>query len=375
MDISKLELERLAQAKAAFTTRYVNFGAISTLITGDIKPECGDLVLVRVDEISQHERIELTDGRKALLFAGDELVICYGNRYAPDQFEAEIPEDLSPCHLAAAGGIAAKVLSQHAKMKMPTAITPIGLLGDEQGKRINLADWTLPSTSYIGQRPTTIAVVGTSMNSGKTTTAANLINGLVKSGMKVGAAKITGTGAGGDLWLMSDAGASLVIDFTGAGFPSTYRATPKQIQEIFTTLTSYLATGGVDAIVLEIADGLYQDETSAVVSSLNFREAVDGVVFATGNALGAAAGVEWLRRYQLPVLAVSGLVTASPLAAREAAKATGLPVYDLEMLRQEAANLLPSAKTVVTLSSAIATQQPVLTSKDWNLDIQNILVN
>jgi hypothetical protein len=135
MDISKLELGRLAQAKAAFTTRYVNFDAIATLITGDIKPECGDLVLVRVDEISQHERIELTDGRKALLFAGDELVICYGNRYAPDQFEAEIPKDLSPCHLAAAGGIAAKVLSQHAKMKMPTAITPIGLLGDEQGKR------------------------------------------------------------------------------------------------------------------------------------------------------------------------------------------------------------------------------------------------
>jgi Domain of unknown function (DUF1611_C) P-loop domain len=368
MDISKLELGRLAQAKAAFTTRYVNFDAIATLITGDIKPECGDLVLVRVDKISQHERIELTDGRKALLFAGDELVICYGNRYAPDQFEAEIPKDLSPCHLAAAGGIAAKVLSQHAKMKMPTAITPIGLLGDEQGKRINLADWTLPSTSYIGQRPTTIAVVGTSMNSGKTTTAANLINGLVKSGMKVGAAKITGTGAGGDLWLMSDAGASLVVDFTSAGFPSTYRATPKQIQEIFTTLTSYLATEGVDAIVLEIADGLYQDETSAVVSSPNFRETVDGVVFATGNALGAAAGVEWLRRYQLPVLAVSGLVTASPLAAREAGKATGLPVYDLEMLRQEAANLLLSAKAVVTLSSprplssAIATQQQVLTS-------------
>ncbi|GET40337.1 hypothetical protein [Microseira wollei] len=87
-------------------------------------------MLVRVDEIGQHERLEQGDGRKGIIFPGDELVLCYGNRYAPDQFEAEVPEDLSPCHLAAAGGIAAKVLSQHVDMEMPTAITPIGLLGD-----------------------------------------------------------------------------------------------------------------------------------------------------------------------------------------------------------------------------------------------------
>jgi hypothetical protein len=347
--ITQLESERIAKAKAGYTTRQVDVNAIATLLTGDIKPESGDLVLARVDSIGQHKRIDQVDGRKAIIFPGDELILCYGNRYAPDQFEAEIPKDLSPCHLAAPGGIAAKVLSQHSKVKSPTAITPVGLLGDRQGKRLNLADWALPTTNYIGQRPCTIAVVGTSMNSGKTTTAANLINGLAKSGMKVGAAKITGTGAGKDIWLMRDARASVVLDFTCVGFPTTYRATPKQVKDIFVTLTNYLAAQNVDAIVLEIADGLFQDETSALVSSHIFRQTVDGVLFAAGGSLGAAAGVEWLQKQKLPVVAISGLVTASPLASREVLQVTSLPVLDLQMLRTEAINILASVKKAENL--------------------------
>lgn len=334
-----LEPARLKQAKAAYTTRHVNFEAISQLLIGDLVPESGDLVLARVEEIGQHKLIELSTGRKASLFPGDEIVVCYGNRYAPDQFEAEIPLDLSPCNLVAAGGLAAMVLSQHIKMNPATAITPIGLLANSDGQRANLADWALKPTTYIGQRPFTVAVLGTSMNSGKTTTAANLIKGLVLSGLKVGAAKITGTGAGNDIWLMRDAGASLVLDFTYVGFPSTYRATPQAVEKILDTLTSHLAAEGVDVIVLEIADGLYQDETSKLISSVAFRNTVDGVLFATNSALGAAAGVELLQLYQIPVLAISGMVTTSPLAARETAIATGLPVLDVEMLRAQAATL------------------------------------
>lgn len=362
INITQLESGRLAKAKAGYTTRQVDFHEIGTLLTGDIKPKSGDLLLARVDTIGQHERIDQVNGRKAILFSGDELILCYGNRYAPDQFEALVPEDLSPCHLAAAGGVAAKVVSQHAKVKSPTTITPIGLLGDQDGKRLNLADWALPETHYFGQRPCTIAVVGSSMNAGKTTTAANLINGLAKSGMKVGAAKITGTGAGNDIWLMRDAGASLVLDFTCVGFPTTYRATRKQVQDIFVTLTNYLAAQSLDAIVLEIADGLYQDETSALVSSQIFRQTVDGVLFAAACSLGASTGVEWLNKHQLPVVGISGLVTASPLASREVVQVTSLPVFDLQKLKTEAVNILGSGKKIeipsLVIPSSLSLQAP-----------------
>ena len=124
--------------------------------------------------------------------------------------------------------------------------------------------------------------------------------------------------------------------FTDAGFPSTFRATAAEVEGILVTLTGHLAKAGMDAIVLEIADGLYQAETATLLSSPVFAKTVNDVIFAAGDAMGAAAGVEWLRHKGLPVRAVSGVLTASPLAITEAAKATGLPVFDKIMLRDAA---------------------------------------
>ena len=356
MNISSLEPGLFSQVKQAYTTRHVNLDALATILTGDLIPQAGDIVLARVEEIGQHKRIDLATGRKAHLFPGDLIVVGYGNRYAPDQFEAEVPLDLSPCHLVAAGGLAGTILSQHIKMELPTILTPLGLLGDSQGQRQNLANWTLSSTkdlSHIDEQPYTVAVVGTSMNSGKTTTAANLIKGLVNSGLKVGAAKITGTGSINDIHFMQDAGASLVADFTDVGFPSTYLTPVTELEKILTTLLNHLAATKVDVIVIEIADGLYQEETSKLVSSLAFRRYVDSVLFAANSALAATAGVAWLKNFQIPVLAISGVVTMSPLAARETSQATGLPVLDLEMLHTQAANLvgLSSPPQIALLTS------------------------
>ncbi|MDJ0660950.1 MAG: DUF1611 domain-containing protein [Crocosphaera sp.] len=340
MNLYPFKCEHFNHIKAAYSNRRVDLSKIATLLNGNVKPQVGDLVLAKIDKIGQHTRIELATGRKAQLFPGDEIIVSYGNRYAPDQFEAIIPEDLSPCHLVAAGGLASKMLSKHTKISAATTITPLGLLGDIEGKRINLKDWTLPATSYIGQLPPTIAVVGSSMNSGKTTTVANLIQGLHLSGLKVGAAKITGTGAGGDIWLMKDAGANFALDFTDMGFPSTYKLSSEKVERIFLTLTHYLAAQEMDVIILEIADGLYQEETATLVSSPTFRQGVQGVLFAANSALGATSGQQWLKQYQLPLLGVSGTITMSPLAMKEAVTATGLPIFTCQQLQKAAIELI-----------------------------------
>lgn len=336
MKTNPLSAERVNNAKAAFTTRRADLTRAVTLLTGALTPVSGDLVLARVDELGHHKLIELPTSRKAHLFPGDEIIVCYGNRYAPDQFEAEVPFDLGPCHLVAAGGLAAQVLSQHARMQPPTTITPLGLLGDAKGQRLNLRAWALPVTAFNFKhnRPLVYAVIGNSMNSGKTTTAANLIRGLVASGLRVGAAKITGTGAGNDPGFFADAGANPVYDFTWAGMPSTYRATAAEVRQIFETLVCHLTATGAQAIVLEIADGIFQDETRELVSSRQFRHTVDGVLFAAADSLCAAYAIEWFRQRELPLLGISGLVTASPLAKREAEQVTQLPVFDLLTLQQ-----------------------------------------
>jgi hypothetical protein len=117
---------RLRRVKFAYTTRHVDHDAIAGLLTGALRPRAGDLVLARVDELGQHKRLELGDGRRSFLFPGDEIVVCYGNRYAPDQFEAEVPDDLSPCQLVAAGGVAARELSRHVSMSGRRASRPWG---------------------------------------------------------------------------------------------------------------------------------------------------------------------------------------------------------------------------------------------------------
>src|SRR5947199_3925701 len=93
--------------KFAYTTRRVSRDDIAGVVSGDHAPRAGDVVLAEVLETGQHRRLELVDGRRAVLFAGDRIVVSYGNRYAPDQFEGIVPLGLEPCELVATGGVAA----------------------------------------------------------------------------------------------------------------------------------------------------------------------------------------------------------------------------------------------------------------------------
>lgn len=331
-----LEPERLAAAKRAFTTRRAHLELATQLVTA-ATPAAGDLVLARVVRIGQHPALQLPSGRRAHLFVGDEIVACYGNRYAPDQFEAVVPADAGPCHLVAAGGIAARAREWHGRMKRPTEIEPVGLLADASGRVLNVARFALREDAAVPAiGPRVVAVVGTSMNAGKTTAAAHLVRGLTAAGLRVAAAKVTGTGAAGDTMLFADAGAQPVVDFTDFGLASTYRAGAAAVEQVLRQAIAHLTRSAPDAIVFEVADGLFQQETAQLLRSAAFRRAVSGILFAAPDALGAAAGVEWLEQRGLPVVAVAGALTASPLAAREAAEATQLPVLGLAELADPA---------------------------------------
>lgn len=342
-----LPAARLRRAKKAYTTRFLAARLDAdasgyTLLGGPgTRPAAGDVVLARVTEIGQHKRLEGPGSRRQMLFVGDEVLVAYGHRYAPDQFEAEVPEDLRPTHLIAAGGLTGVVTAQHAGMDDATTLQPLGLLADADGvvtlarlapHRLRTDVPASPAGPFPAGRPTVLAVLGTSMNSGKSTALACLVRGLAASGLTVAAGKVTGTGAGGDPRLFADAGASTVLDFTDFGLPSTFRLDHGRVRALLVSLVDALARTGAEVVVVEIADGVYQDETARLLGDPLFRAVVDRVVFAAGDALGATAGVRLLERAGLDVAAVSGVLTSSPLAAREAAAAVSVPVlltYDL----------------------------------------------
>lgn len=327
------EAVRIREAAWSFATRRVPVD-VGFSLSMDGPPRVGDLVLARIDVLGHHKALQLTNGRRRQLFVDDEVVVAYGNRYACNQFEAVVPETMGPCHLVAGGGIASRAISWHDRItRGPTHITPIGLICDVEGRRINLQQFALPKRTTIdGPIPTTIAVVGTAMDSGKTQTAAYLARGLIAAGIPTGYAKVTGTGAGGDTWLLKDAGADPVLDFTDAGLPSTYLAELSELESVLKTLVAQMGTEGAEGLVIEVADGVFQRETSALLRSSSFASLVGGIVFAARDSMGASAGVHWLSDQPTRVLALSGLLSAAPLQSAEAQTVTGLPVYNREQL-------------------------------------------
>ena len=95
----------------------------------------------------------------------------------------------------------------------------------------------------------------------------------------------------------------------------------------------HIARKNVDAMVLEIADGIFQQETSALLQSQVFASLVSGILMASQDSMGASAGIDFLRKHaKPPVVAISGIISAAPLQIREAVTALHLPVYNREEL-------------------------------------------
>ena len=124
-----------------------------------------------------------------------------------------------------------------------------------------------------------------------------------------------------------DAGADPVFDFIDAGYVSTYHAHRDVLHDIVMTLGAQMAAAEPDIIIVEVADGLLQRETARLFATPAFTDWIDGIIFAANDALGAQAGISWLSARQLPVFAITGVLTSSPLARREAEDICGLPVY------------------------------------------------
>jgi hypothetical protein len=337
MDV--IDIAGIGRARRAFSTRRAPEALLRRVSTEGPAPRAGDLVLARVAALGRLRELELASGRRARLYPGDPVVVAYGARYAPDAYEAAVPGDLGPCALAAAGGLAAEVLTANAlfaaREPQATRLEPVGRLVSAEGAPLNLADFGL-APAAIRPRAPVIAVVGASMNSGKTTTVAGIVRGLTAKGLRVAAAKVTGTCAGGDLWKFLDAGAIRALDFTDAGMATTYLADHAAVRAGAETLIATLDALAPDAIVIEIADGLHQRETAALIADPGFTGQIATWLFAADGACGAILGARRLTELGLDVAALSGAFSVSPLAAREAAAHVATPVVTLPELEDGA---------------------------------------
>jgi hypothetical protein len=299
----------------------------------DKQPENGDVVYGKVTRLGQHLELENKSGRIHRLNEGSTAIFVFGNRYAPDFYEGVMPTTMTnKVDLLARSGIIGHVQVKNSSVSEPTQIKVLGYICDANGEVLNTRDYPLikpKKTEKKEDRSKLILFIGTSMNSGKSTSATACCWALTNMGYDVRASKVTGTASLKDILHMQDAGASIVNDFTHFGFPSTYLLEEKEVVKIFNDLDLKYANNPKNYWCVELADGILQRETALLLRSPDVRSRIHKLIFAAHDTFGAIGGLNILKNeFGLVPDAISGVCSSSPLFLRELAEFTDIPVFN-----------------------------------------------
>lgn len=288
-------------------------------------PRVGDLGLFRVKSIGYHGTIVCVDNKKLRIYEGDQFVGVFGNRYATDALEGEVVglENLS---LLTAAGMVGTVKSKHRGFGKTTDLEFIGYLSDDLGRRVNLKELKFQKMNAVTKPKNLIVVVGTGMNSGKTTSARLLIKALSDKNLKVAACKLTGSVSNRDQDEMRSAAAETIVDFSDYGFPSTYLCPKQELLDLFNTMASDLAKSDPDLIIMEIADGILQRETAMLIEDPLIQDATKGIILSADSSTSALYAAEILKKAGNNIIAVTGSITSAPLFVNEFRQASDIPV-------------------------------------------------
>ncbi len=201
-----------------------------TVLVTDLsaKPRAGDVVVVRaLTDSATYNMLELPSGRLAKINPGDLLLGVLGRRRALKGFVGDVPTTIEPgdhLHLLNMGGVIGFCTGHHSSLSDAISVEVLGLVSDESGKVRNIADAALPVRTKLGDTAPIVMIAGTSMNSGKTYAATELIKQATRAGLRVAAAKLSGVACLRDTLNMADHGAFATASFLDCGLPSTVGA-------------------------------------------------------------------------------------------------------------------------------------------------------
>ena len=295
--------------------------------------DAGDVVLARVKALGRHRAIELFNGVEHEIAPGEVAAVVIGRRYATDEFHGEIPDGLGEggtLHLLNVGGVVGKVKKSTSTVTDPTTLTYIGSAIDPLGKKLSTFDSSVSRRGSFRKSPKdldVLLVVGSGMEVGKTSSASMAIEIINGKGCSVGGAKLTGTSRMKDLLRMKKSGAEDIVDFLDAGYPSTFGCSRGELEGIFDIQLDYLEERGVDIVVMEVADGVFQRETEEVLSSKKIMERVKMIIAASPDSMAAYGMLRYLSDiFDIVPDFISGVITSAPLCVSELKEKTKVPI-------------------------------------------------
>ena len=211
----------------------------------------GDYVVGEVRESSSGKPIELPCGRLTEPMMGDHVVGALGVRAATLEVTGHwnaIGDD-DHMHALTAAGLIGKTTSVSTFVSSPLSLRYVGHCVRDS-KPMGMSDFVVSSDHPWEYCVPTILLIGTSMSSGKTTSAKVIIRQLVELGLRVAGVKLTGAGRLRDTLAMRDAGAEWIMDFVDAGLPSTV-CPADEYRERLQPLLAKLQSVNADVVVAE----------------------------------------------------------------------------------------------------------------------------
>src|SRR6266851_6658230 len=300
---------------------------VAVLASSD-SPRAGDVVVVRaLTDSATYNMLELPTGRLAKINPGDVLIGVLGRRRALKGFVGDVPATVhagDELHLLNMGGVIGCCTGHHSSLGDAIKVEVMGLVCNEEGRVLNIADAALPSRTILGETAALVIIAGTSMNSGKTYAATELIKQATRAGLRVAGAKLSGVACLRDTLNMADHGAIATASFLDCGLPSTVDA--GDLSPVAKAIIAKLNQSSPDLIVIELGDGILGGySVESVFEDAEFRTAMAVLVFCASDYVGAWGGIELFRRRGIAVDLIAGSVTDSKMGEDYIQNEFGVP--------------------------------------------------
>lgn len=343
MVTTRIKLDRIASS-----TR--NAGLAEEVIVGDrIIAAEGYVLAVRIlEDKSTYNTIEDPTGRMVQLRAGDVLAGTLGARRALRGYAGEVPKAIAvgdTIEVLNLGGILGRCTSVNPDIGPPFKAEVLGAvlafpeLGDRVGQPAHIRDHAIAAAETLTCDVPIVFVAGTCMNAGKTVAATELVRGLMRSGLRVAAVKLTGVSLMRDAMSMRDAGAVAALTFNDAGAASTRAGmTVPVARGLLNTLTEPLGARP-DVIVAELGDGILGEYgVQDILRAPDLTALGAAWVMAAPDPVGCWGSLQLMRgEFKLPITVFTGPATDNAVGSDYITATLGVPAHNA---RRDAPGLL-----------------------------------
>lgn len=264
----------------------------------------GDLVLGEIVEVGFYRRLEPISGIEVDLALKDTVIGVLANRYSATCIYGGIVSgsvdvsDGTVLDLLCEGGqIGVARSSPHGG---PTKVRLRGLVADRKsaGRPLSMTIRYADSFPHVP----IVLVGGTASETGKTTFAKRLVNHLSARGdLRVGAAKLAGTGRMRDLRSLLGAGAHCGLDFVDAGLASTYGHDDGVVAGAARYIFSELAQQQVDVIVAELGGDLWEAGVPEILRDRDIQQATVGLIVVPSDTMASLGASVWVEKNAIPI--------------------------------------------------------------------------